>query len=158
MLKDRLEKKRKFRKQNRACTDTRQHPTMIALLTLVAATSIAAEGPCDILNAAGNPYGRLLWLCSSFCFYQPRPPSSVFKCAVSSVWQVFVFAYPRRPVLVRAWLHAVVINPSDRCVAAHSTVRALYGGYSGALYNVTRSRWVRAGAARLSHYCAHQGA
>ena len=41
---------------------------MIALLTLVAATSIAAEGPCDILNAAGNPYGRLLWLCSSFAF------------------------------------------------------------------------------------------
>ena len=28
------------------------------------------------------------------------------------------------------------------CVAAHSTVRALYAAYDGPLYNVTRSRWV----------------
>ena len=44
------------------------------------ASFIAAEGPCDILDAAGNP-----------------------------------------------------------CVAAHSTVRALYAKYNGPLYNVTRS-------------------
>jgi hypothetical protein len=49
-----------------------------ALALLVVLT--AAEGPCDILDAAGNP-----------------------------------------------------------CVAAHSTVRALYGKYDGPLYNVTRS-------------------
>ena len=50
---------------------------MAAALALVA--SAAAEGPCDILGAAGNP-----------------------------------------------------------CVAAHSTVRALYGAYNGPLYQVRR--------------------
>ena len=55
---------------------------MVPLLLLLAAATAAAalEGPCDILDAAGNP-----------------------------------------------------------CVAAHSTVRALYSEYSGPLYNVTRS-------------------
>ena len=47
---------------------------------VVAVASAAAEGPCDITGAAGNP-----------------------------------------------------------CVAAHSTVRALYGAYAGPLYNVTRA-------------------
>jgi hypothetical protein len=51
---------------------------MLLVLTFIAVT--AAEGPCDILDAAGNP-----------------------------------------------------------CVAAHSTVRALYAKYDGPLYNVTRS-------------------
>ena len=51
---------------------------LVHLLATVAAA--AAVGPCDILEAAGNP-----------------------------------------------------------CVAAHSTTRALYAKYSGALYNVTRS-------------------
>ena len=50
---------------------------MLFLISLVA--GVAAEGPCDILDAAGNP-----------------------------------------------------------CVAAHSTVRALYTGYTGALYEVER--------------------
>ena len=47
---------------------------------LLLGTAVAAEGPCDILGAAGNP-----------------------------------------------------------CVAAHSTVRALFAKYDGPLYNVTRS-------------------
>ena len=53
---------------------------ILAVAAATAATSDAAEGPCDILGAAGNP-----------------------------------------------------------CVAAHSTVRALYAKYDGPLYNVTRS-------------------
>ena len=52
---------------------------MVAAVMLAGAVA-AAEGPCDILGAAGNP-----------------------------------------------------------CVAAHSTVRALYANYSGPLYNVTRA-------------------
>ena len=53
---------------------------ILAVAAATAATADAAEGPCDILGAAGNP-----------------------------------------------------------CVAAHSTVRALYAKYDGPLYNVTRS-------------------
>ena len=52
---------------------------VLCLLGPAGALSSAAEGPCDILVAAGNP-----------------------------------------------------------CVAAHSTVRALYGGYTGHLYEVAR--------------------
>ena len=52
----------------------------LALLVSLASTSLADEGPCDILAAAGNP-----------------------------------------------------------CVAAHSTVRALYSNYSGPLYKVSRT-------------------
>lgn len=56
------------------------HATLVlCLLTLASALSSAAEGPCDLLVAAGNP-----------------------------------------------------------CVAAHSTVRALYGTYVGHLYQVAR--------------------
>jgi len=54
--------------------------TTIAIIAIAIATVVNAEGPCDILQAAGNP-----------------------------------------------------------CVAAHSTVRALYQNYNGKLYNVTRS-------------------
>ena len=53
---------------------------MLTLAIAIVATVVSAEGPCDILQAAGNP-----------------------------------------------------------CVAAHSTVRALYQNYNGKLYNVTRS-------------------
>ena len=53
---------------------------MLSPVLLFSLAPVAAEGPCDILDAAGNP-----------------------------------------------------------CVAAHSTVRALYAKYDGPLYNVTRS-------------------
>jgi hypothetical protein len=60
------------------------HAIMLLMLASVlfatAASAVSAEGPCDILGAAGNP-----------------------------------------------------------CVAAHSTVRALYSKYDGALYNVSRT-------------------
>ena len=53
---------------------------MMLIYSTLSSTTLAAEGPCDILDAAGNT-----------------------------------------------------------CVAAHSTVRALYAAYDGPLYNVTRT-------------------
>ena len=69
---------------------------------LLALALVSAEGPCDILVAAGNP-----------------------------------------------------------CVAAHSTVRALYAAYSGPLYNVTRpdGTWARIGvleAGGFADIAAHE--
>ena len=62
--------------------------SVVLVLALIFPSSLAAQGPCDILGAAGNP-----------------------------------------------------------CVAAHSTVRALYSAYSGALYNVSRpdGQWAKIG-------------
>ena len=74
---------------------------MLVLLHIFALAIIAAaaEGPCDILGAAGNP-----------------------------------------------------------CVAAHSTVRALYGAYEGPLYNVTQNVIIHTHhAPRTTHHAPRIG-
>ena len=62
------------------------------------------------------------------------PVNAAVKCAALSA------------AFAAATLAAAAQGPCDitaaagnRCVAAHSTVRALYAGYDGPLYNVTRS-------------------
>ena len=97
---------------------------MVRAMTCIALAAGAAAAPsprpCDILGAAVRAAGRRARapLATPHWRRRPAPPLTLTHPSLP----------PRPPA-----------SQGNPCVAAHSTVRALYAAYAGALYNVTRA-------------------